>query len=674
MAAENGRCDHAGCEEPARKFAFLQRVRTRVCLSHLEDIGDSPTTFDISTASFIETEDHVTAYVAREAQMKKGREHLRVLEERCDQTLTETQALEEISKELRKRTEVHCQLVKQQLERRGRNLAQLVVDRDFQLNAEDAALCNDPPEDSELQARLRACREQLELVLRECPREEPEEEKMQVELPVEVDLDGEIASPVRSESGSEFNFSRLHRISASTVRAKKHLIKGIEEREAGRYPEALSSLQRARSLLKYQGCEDAELSLHLGLTHMHFGKWDEAERELRRGLYPQFDPADSLSLRLQVALAELYFQKGLWQETINECETIMRAFENLSAGVDVEMALYFLVNSHYQLLHTQEGNEIVDKWTQRLGNSEPSPILYFLNGEKLRVQGNKQEAAVQYEKGRQLYQQPQSYILAFSTLSLGAIYESMDQAQTAAELYRAILLNAKPHFPASLAHADCLTKLSILDQALQELPRDVKAQLKLAHKIYEKLPESTYFANCLYYEGLLCKQMPRNAGLKEAERYLLHACELYRTCAPGSLELGKCLDSLADVYYDLEEQERALQQWSEARIIYTALQPNSQVLADCLQSLAIVQESHQKEEVEPLFLEACRIYELLDPKSLELATCLKEAGHFFKKVGKRAPALSSFKRAAGIFEERREMRRMKKCHEEIGRLYSNSSL
>jgi len=677
MAAETERCDHAGCIEPARKFTFLQGVRTMVCRNHLEDIEECMTIFDISRAGFIESEDHVAAFFERQGRLEKGRKHLRVLEERCEQTLAEAQALEQASKKLRERTEDYCRQVKEQLERSGHNLAQLVVDRDFQLNAEDAALCIYLPENSALQTSLRDCRQQLELVLQENLQGRPEEEKMQVELEaedrVEVNSDAsETASPVHSEAGSEP--SRLHRLSKSTIQAKKHLIKGIKYREAGKYTEALESLQRARSLMQYQECEDAELSLHLGLTNLHFGNWDEAERELRRGLYPQFNPADPLSVRVSVALAELYFQKGLWTDTINECETVLHALENYPVSAEMETALFFLVNSHYQLHQSVQGDEVVDKWTHKLGNGEPSSILFFINGEKLRVQGKAQEAATQYEKGLQQYQLPQSYITVFSGLSLGAIYKTMENHQKAAELYRAALYNAHQHFPASLARALCLTKLSVLDLALQELPRDVEAQLQEAHRIYDKLPKSAHFADCLYYEGLLCKKMPRNAGMKKAEKHLLHACELYKIYAPESLELARCLDNLADIYYELGEPKRALEPWSEALSLYKALQPESLVLADCMHNLAMVQEKHQKEAAEHLFLEACRIYELLAPRSLGLATYLEEAGDFFKRVGERNKALRFFERAAEIFEERGEARQVKKCNEEIGRLYRNSSL
>jgi len=480
MATQQQPCSKADCEQPAEIFGFREGVKTKACLKHmLQEIGEGVPVYSISADTFIETTAQVPAYRERKARMESGKQHLKTLEARCDlewaqgyheltQSLTDTTTtMHKIAEELQRRAQDHYKQIKSQLKQRESNLERLVVDRDFQLSTEDAALCEAAPDEPVLRVELKDCKEQLARVLiahfQMWPGESMEVEPAAASPAEEHQSQSEIPSSESESAPIVGQPRRLRHVTDAIPRAEENISKGKEAREAGQYAEALERLQRARELLVFQGFEEAELSLQLGLTLLHFGKREEAERELRRGLYPEFDPDFGLSVQVKVALAEFYFQAGQWQNTIQECESIAEDWRDSAPEAELLKTLFFLIHSHYRLNQKIQGDALEVHWTAKLADSAPSSLILFIQAEKLKAEKDLPKAKERFEEGLELSQQPNSYATVASKLSLGAIYEDLQQLESAVAQYRQACSLSAQHFPCSLVQADSLARLSSLD-------------------------------------------------------------------------------------------------------------------------------------------------------------------------------------------------------------------
>ena len=472
MAAQRLQCDQEGCEQSAEVFSFRGDLRKKACFAHiLKQIGECVPIYRIAAYAFINSPEQVPAYADRKARMEKGKEHLKALDARCDQEWERSKneygeakaglqgAMTQILQEIERRAQNHYQQAKQQLKSREQHLEQFEVDRDFQLSADDAALCEAIPDEPVLNVSLRDCREQVAQLLLTEFQAWPEERTEAV-----MGAQGSEVGVGRSEASAPEVPRRI-------VQAQQYLTEGKEARETGKYEQALDQLKRARERLNLEGHEDAELSLQLGLTLLHFGNRDEAERELRRGLYPEFDPENALSVQVQIALAELYFQTGQWEETIQECVPVERQWQGNADSFELTKTLFFLVHSYYQLNRRNEGNELIRKWNEKLHASNYPWTLLLLTGEQYRAAGNQSAAAEYYKAGLQHNQVPVSYITVVSRLCLGSIYEDLGRLEDARNHYQQAYSLSSLHYPHSLSNTSCTSKLTSL-----EIPRIKRAR------------------------------------------------------------------------------------------------------------------------------------------------------------------------------------------------------
>lgn len=659
MAAQRQRCDHGDCEQPAEVFGFPGSIRSKACLRHmLEVIGECEPIYIISAYSFIETVQHVPLYQERKARSKRGKEHLKVLEARCDRaydqgsqeltlSLGEVQkAIELVSEEVVKRAQIHHQQMKQRLEEKKSNLERLVVDRDFELSTEDAELCQAIPAEGGLRVSLRDCKEQLTQTILAHLQLLPEEALVKVERAVDHrQADQEVA--VNADE------PRQPAIPLQIPAVREALIKGKTAREEGQYADALRWLQQATA----QGEEDLELSLQLGLTHLHFGHIQDAKLELRRN----FDPANALSVQVRTALAETYFQAGMWRDVIEECTPILQTWQNSAAGVEQLRALFFLTYSHYQLNQHLEGNAVVDQWTERQDAEGPLCVLSFLLGEKLRALGCKQEAMEQYEDGLQQNQLPDSYITVVSQLSLGMVCEAKGLADEAAHHYFEACSTSTKHFPFSLACANSWAKLSILGMKRLQDPEQTEVQFQRACEVYTThFPSSLDFADTLFLAGLFCK-LRKQPDL--AETRWEHACDIYKRISPNSPDYAKCLSTLASHYENVGQFAQAKQSCERACVLYRTVLPDSRELATCLERLAGIHQRMGLDSALQLLLDACQAYRVSASRSTQLAQCLLSLGSFYRARRIYDGAIAVYREAIEIFTERGQIQLARRAEE-----------
>jgi len=670
MAAQRQRCDHGACEHPAMVFGFPRSIRSKACQDHaLEVIGNGVPLYSISAFSFIETVKHVPSYLERQGRVMKGKEHLKALEARCDRewnqgsqqlaqaSRTVQTTMELVSKELAKRAQHHYRQMKQRLQASRINLERLVVDRDFELNSEDAALCQAIPDGEILRVGglMQVVMAHFQLW--------PEEAIIKVELAADPEK-RQVGLDVKKEPAANVEEPRrVHQITEESSASRKALIKGKTAKEEGQYAEALKLLEQARRLLSVQGGEDAELSLQLGLMYAHFGRRQEAEVELKRGLHPEFDPANSLSVQVRTALAECYFQRGTWRDVIEECRPILQTWKGSAADIELLKALFFLVYSHYQINQRSEGDAVMDQWTWQLEFKGPLSVLLFLQGEKFKAAGNKQAAVDRYRYGLEQNQLPASYITVVSRLSLGVVYDAMGMANEAMDHFvEAFGISAK-HFPFSLAHANSLTQLSVLKTRYLQAPMQTEVLFQRACKIYtDHFPSSLDFANCLFQQGLFYKLHRKQ---NQAETSWLQACDIYFRVSSHSLDYAKCLNCLASLYEHAKRYAQASQNWERACALYQAVLPDSLELASCLHHRACLHQTMRLDSAEQLFLEACRVYRVSAPRTVQLARCLESLGSFYRARKTYNGAVAAYREALEIFTENGWIQRARPIGEKL---------
>lgn len=82
----------------------------------------------------------------------------------------------------------------------------------------------------------------------------------------------------------------------------------------------------------------AEFCLELSRIYSHLGQWTEAETVLTQGLQL---PPNHFTIQLNTVLAEIYYQKGQYNECISHCELTLTTEKGNGPMFELLKALYF---------------------------------------------------------------------------------------------------------------------------------------------------------------------------------------------------------------------------------------------------------------------------------------------------------------------------------------------
>lgn len=697
MAGKQLLCDSAECSESAGVFGFCGGVKTKACLSHMFDqIGTGVPFFPISAFHFVESETDGPLYEQRQREMKAGLANITSLEARSDEDLAairarmqqaEAAAVKTIKttfKRMIKAAEEKHQIIRKTLGQRRRNLGQFATDKSFDLSPEDRAICQTLPSEPLLIATIGNFEAALtgdllthcQLIapsLGEQVKLEPSEGTSSFH---QLGTSDEQLQPLlieeeQSRSDSESLHSpsrRFQHLHEATLTAEEYLVSGQAAYEAGDYFSALTLLQQAKELTTCHETENPELSLHLGLVLAHFGRRDDAEAELKRGLCP--DPPFPLSVQLRNELAELYFQTEQWQSTATICEYTLRTWTSAADNIELLRLLYYLSSSYYQLDQRQEGDAVVSEWTRRLvaESSVCKGLLLFIQAGRLRAAGDTLETIERFEQGLKFDQLPHSYITATSRLHLGGLYDELNRAEAAEEQYRQAHAIYSQHFPHSLHYCICLTKVATLYTRLSKKRGWTATQYNRACSLFAAhFPESLEYAKCLVYLGLYYESWKQR---ESAEKPWQSACELYEAKAPHSLDYAVCLYHLGDLYDDMKQAEKACQHWRKACDIYRVRAPESLELASCLNNLGFLylKSLRKLQLAEDFLLQACRIYLKIHPNSVQYANCLYNFAQVLKAQRRSQAAIEKLEEASELFKRNGEKTDVERCQAEIKRL------
>ena len=658
-----------------------------------DQIGSGVAFFPISAFTFVESATDGPLYEQRQDEMKAGLANVTRLEARSDEELAairgqlqqaETEAVRTVKASFKRMIETAVdkhQIIRQTLSQRRRNLVEFGRDKRCELNSDDRTMCQTLSSEPLLRATIGNFEAALtEILLAHCelsvpslaeqaklePSESPcispplgtSDEELQPFVIVEEQSRPDSASP-------PICIRHSHKAALTTG---EYLITGQTAREAGDYLSALALLQQAKELTAYQEAGNPELSLQLGPVFAHFGRRDEAEAELKRGLCP--NPHFPLSAQLHSALAELYFQTMQWQNAATLCEHTLRTWRKDTNSIELLQLLYYLSSSYYQLDQRQEGDAVVSEWTRRLETETAvcSGLLLFIQAGRLRAAGDTLEAIERYEQGLEFDQLPHSYITATSRLHLGGLQDDLNRAEAAEEQYRQAHAIYSQHFPHSLHYCICLNKVASLYTRLSKKRGWTASQYNRACALFAAhFPESLEYASCLVDLGLYYERWKQR---ESAEKPWQSACEIYEAKAPHSLEYAVCLYHLGDLYDDMKQAEKASLHWRQACDIYRVRAPESLELASCLNNLGFLylKSLRKLQLAEDFLLQACRIYSKVNPYSVQYANCLYNFAQVLKAQRHSQAALEKLEEALALFKRNDEKTDVDRCQAEIKRL------
>lgn len=600
-------CDYPNCGQLAQSFALLQSdSKTKTCPEHsLALTRKQAVLFDITCYELIHSAKDIPLYEQRRDLAQQGLAKTALWEARCERDWTEVQGKIESQEKavldrtrssflaIREKAQARYEELKRELSVHRSCFEKLKMSKETDIHAIDTALCES--EHPLWGIVLGDCATAVGNLLMERCNVLP----FKGELPVGVKKRGKVLKEIETFA-QDLTTKGQADIAAEAVKYAKELEvpdvvskptrkrkahrdttteenaqavaetlmkEGVGARTSGDYATALEKLQRGKELLEQWGLGSADLLLQLGLVFAHYARREDAEREFRRGL--TLHPSVELSIELNNALAEVFFQAGMWKETIEVCMHTLNTWGESAYLFELLRTLYFLANAHCWLGQNKQGLTLANHWTKKLsGDSERSRCAQLLiSADMMYVKDREKQAAKLYEKGLALGEKvmSQSYLVACSKVYLGEIYLHMKKGDLAERQWSQAHDIFSTHYPRCMDFAYCLNHLGSFYDGLKKVDL-AETKYQSAYNIYsEDFPESEEFGNCLVNLGVL---FVGKGKAERAEELYLRACLLFSDHYPKSLSYANCLYNLAFLYQVMGRKGEAGRRLKEAWKLY----------------------------------------------------------------------------------------------------------
>jgi tetratricopeptide (TPR) repeat protein len=266
---------------------------------------------------------------------------------------------------------------------------------------------------------------------------------------------------------------------------------------------------------------------------------------------------------------------------------------------------------------------------------------------------------------------PHSEELFRCHFKLGDVYFSLQLYSEALEEYSKWLV-CKERFSGTLE----VRYYTSVARTLVEMSEAIKAKYHYheARKILTLLEPSVDLAQCHYALGQLYhRQLDKSQ--KAREQYT-QAKILFAKLAPNSQEYANCLLHFAQLYEETKQPKLAKELYQQACAILSSDFPNSLSHAKCLHCFGTFYRSQKKTQEAVNCLVKCHtIYDRNPFNSLEYATSLSSLGKLYRDTGALDEAQVTWLRAVSLLEEGNlESNELAECWKELGLLYKKRKL
>lgn len=315
---------------------------------------------------------------------------------------------------------------------------------------------------------------------------------------------------------------------------------------------------------------EIEECLAVGLSVNLTGDFETGLAELQRGRALLAGSTNwELYIQLSNSMAEIYSQRGNYEETVEVCRLILNAWTPSAHSLEFLRSLFYLIDSHFSLQQYAQGIALGEEWTGRLiaDCSRCQCVLLCTEGIIFYISKRLEEAAKRIEKGLELDSTP-CLITIYSKQSLTEIYQKQGLLDKSENTCRSACDLYFTHFPHSCQYAQCLIKLGRIYTDMKR-PMKAEEQMVKAVELYSThFPQSGKYADSLINLGVLYGDMERYV---EAEEQLLKAIHLCSIHSPQSKKYADCLMNLGVLYGNSGRNEEAVKKLEEARRIYARI-------------------------------------------------------------------------------------------------------
>lgn len=353
----------------------------------------------------------------------------------------------------------------------------------------------------------------------------------------------------------------------------------IQQRE-----EAIQQLQRLFSITTIN---EAEECLKTGQIASKNGDFDAALTELQRGTSILKGSNNwELYLQLSGTIAETHYQRGKYEDTVDVCQHILSIWTPTSHSLEFLQALFYLIDSYFQLEQHSHGDAEEEKWADKLiaECSRCQCTRLCIEGLICYYKGRNKEGAQCIEMVLQL-DSSNSFLTIRCMDWLGDIYQKQDRLDKSAQVSQSVCELYIAHFPHSIHYANCLNHLGGLYEAMKR-PLEAEEQFMKAIQLYSiHFPLSIHYANCLSNLGLLYEAIGRPL---KAEEQWMNAAQLYSTHFPQCIQYPQCLFNLGRLYHNTKRAMEAEEQYMQAIQLYSTNFPHSREYGQSLFDIGIL--------------------------------------------------------------------------------------
>lgn len=560
-------------------FGFVDGRKQTFCYQHLSLLTDQRLSlFAIEAYQFVELPSDYPLYLKKLQQVKYGLGSVAALKDRCDCDLQkvlmycETASIDErVEKTLQvvyAQAQQCCEMMKKRLNEARRHIRKLTTKKHAELNKEDIALCGITPNGPLFRVGGKENRHYYLEVTETGAQIEPSQAEL-ARLRI-------ITTVERGTDMQVMHISTDVQIDTNCI-IQKCAERAVEKRAKGDYMNALKKLLRGRDLL--EGQESPLLCFHLGQIRIYFGEWTKAEAALKQGLKIQLekDASSELAIQLSNSLLELYHQREMLEETMEQGEWIFHTFQSSGYVSELLHTLYFLANACYRIDEEEKGLAFVETWTRRLiaENDCSQYLLLCIQADKLRVKKREMEAAKRYEQALESAEQlpVYSYFTVYARNMLCNCYRTCkkaEEAKHASEKTATVYLAHFPQSPVTFRFFD-----DVGDDMSSEA--ELRRYQELMHFYSVKFPQSLGFANFLYNVAFLSE----NAGLYNSQAKILLSSQF-----PTTPQYADFLISVGTSFQFKKNRVNASKYLLKAYQVALSFLPNCGRLKECLWMLS----------------------------------------------------------------------------------------
>lgn len=517
--AEDLFCDEQNCSRPALVFGFLSGKKHKACELHaLAFTCKKAASYDISALTFMESPADAPIYERRRCIMQKGLDNLTLLETVCERDWDEGQkhlqeSCEAVHAEVQRNYQEMWLKAQQcyeelKLELKGirSRLEQLVLDRKYQLSAQDFYICELVSAEALLQVKVEDCCGSIaQVIAGNCH---------------------VLTRDVRSQSDW---------VERNQVEMEASADEYRKQQDAAEPQLKQEQAQPLLPLLPSTTANEAEGCLIAGQAAYQTGDFEKAVEELHRGadLLIDFEYCE-LYLQLRNALAETYHQTIRYQDAVSVCQHTLSTWSSNFPSYEFYRALFCLSDALIELGQDAEGYAAVEEWTEKLTPDSPRSQCEFLCIQAciFRKQGEKKQAMQLYEQAQELDQSP-SFATICSRYELAYMYDSEGRVEVAEQTYLSACALFSTYYPCSYQYGICLANAAYFYGEISRPDYEEKLY-KDAIKLFSVyFPHSQDYADVLHNLGVLFDQ---NKCYMDALQHLETAKQL-------NTELGNFADA-----------------------------------------------------------------------------------------------------------------------------------